>query len=67
MEKIALQIFLGAALLCGCTVISMIWVDGLEHKVERLVPTLFIIGFFAFLVWATRIVYRFLDVLGQRK
>lgn len=60
IEKIALTVFLTCAFTCGCLLITMIWVSSAEAVVERFVPTLFILGFFSFLVWGTRVVYRFL-------
>jgi len=63
IEKISLTLFLSCAFLCGSLLVTMIWVRSTEEVIERFVPTLFIIGFFSFLIWGTRVVYRFLGVL----
>lgn len=66
IEKIALRVFLTCAFLCGSTIITMFWWEPFEDIQRGTAPTLFVIGFFAFLVWATRIVYRFLALFERR-
>lgn len=65
LEKIALHIFLTAAFLCGSTLLVMLWWGPGEALLDRIPLTLFIVGFFAFLVWATKVVYKFLLVLEK--
>ena len=62
IEKIALRIFWGAMLLCASTVLTLIWFEDVldETIVVRIAPSLFIIGFASFLIWAPILAYRFL-------
>lgn len=58
VEKIALRVFWTFMLLCASTALANIW---FENSVPvKFVPTFFIIGFAAFLIWAPLVAYRFL-------
>jgi hypothetical protein len=57
-EKVALRVFWGCMLLCAGTALGAIWIG--PAVPGRLVPTFFIIGFAAFLIWAPLVAYRFL-------
>lgn len=64
VESVALRVLWTMMLLCAGTVLIMIWFgEGLEHTgyawVFRLAPTLFVIGFASFLIWAPLMVYKF--------
>lgn len=62
IEKITLRIFWIAMLLCAMTALTGIWFfDGEDSEFFKLIPTLFIIGFASFLIWAPLMVYRFLE------
>lgn len=61
-EHIALKVFWMMMLLCAASALATIWA---EHILpEKVVPTLFIIGFASFLIWAPLVTYRFLARLG---
>lgn len=64
VEKIALRIFWGAMLLCAPVAIVGVWLeDTLPEQYFKLIPTLFIIGLAAFLIWAPIFAYRFREKL----
>ncbi len=67
IEKISLRLFITFMLLCAGTVLMALWF-GPDQDPEwfKLMPTFFVIGFASFLVWATQMVYRFLDVFSNR-
>lgn len=61
IERISLRLYLTCMVLCASTVLVAIWF-GPDKDPEwfKLMPTLFIIGFGSFQVWAVCMVYRFL-------
>jgi tellurite resistance protein TehA-like permease len=64
MERITLQLFTLAMLLCGSLAIGAVWFGGaLPEAYFQAGATLFIIGFASFLIWAPLVVYRFLAAL----
>lgn len=56
-EKIALRTFWTFMFLCAGSALTMIWAGIIPQK---LVPTFFIVGFAAFLIWSPLVIYRFL-------
>jgi len=58
IETIALRIFWAAMLLCASCALLSIWAEGLVP--DKFIPTFFIIGFAAFLIWAPLLAYKFL-------
>lgn len=62
MEKITLRVFLTSMVLCASGVLTGIWFEGkIPEAFFKFPATFFVIGFGSFLVWVTRIVYRFLE------
>jgi len=62
IEKTALKLFWLFMLLTAITALAGIWLGDIIPG--KLVPTFFIPGFAAFLIWAPLVVYRFLARLG---
>jgi hypothetical protein len=58
VERIALRVFWSFMLLTAGTALLSIWAPGLLP--DKLLPTFFIPGFAAFLIWAPLLAYRFL-------
>jgi tryptophan-rich sensory protein len=63
-ERAALSVFWTFMLLCAGTALVLIW--GGDVLPQKLVPTFFIIGLAAFLIWAPLLAYRFLTKLDRR-
>jgi hypothetical protein len=62
MEKITLRVFLTSMVLCASGVLVGIWFEEkVPEELFKFPATFFVIGFGSFILWATRIVYRFLD------
>ena len=58
IEKIALRLFWLFMLLCASSALTFIWAGPVIP--QKLIPTLFILGFASFLIWAPLVTYRFL-------
>lgn len=62
MEKITFRFFTTCMLACASCVIVGIWFEGtLPEEYFKIPATLFIVGLANFLLWAPRMVYRFLE------
>lgn len=62
MEKISLRVFLTCMVLCASGVLMGIWFEErIPEAFFKFPATFFIVGFGSFLIWTTRIVYRFLE------
>lgn len=58
IEQTALRVFWAFMLLCAASALSNIWLGGVVDP--RFIPTFFIVGFAAFLIWAPLMAYKFL-------
>ncbi len=59
MEKKFLYVFWVCMLSCACVVLTLIWYESVVPAfVQKFVPTLFVIGFANFLLWASLMVNR---------
>ena len=64
IEKISVRIFITCMLLCAAWVLAMVWLEPDSDEIFKVAPTLFIVGFASFLIWATTMVYKYYEKLG---